>query len=79
VSDSVFLAQRGTPSVCVGTEALMGSVGKGMARALGYPEFPGVIIPKSLGAAARYYPLETKIKWAAHVTPAIVKALTGKT
>lgn len=77
MSDAIFLEQRGVPAVCVGTEALMGSVGKGMARALGYPSFRGVVIPKSLGIAARYYPMETKIKWASHVTPLIVDVLTS--
>jgi hypothetical protein len=78
MSDSIFLEQRGVPSVCVGTEALMGSVGKGMARALGYPEFPGAIIPKSAGSAARYYTAETKIKWANLVTPQIADLLVKK-
>jgi hypothetical protein len=54
MSDSVSLAQMGVPAVCVGTEALIDSVGRGMARALGYPEFPRIAIPRSLGLAGRY-------------------------
>jgi hypothetical protein len=78
MSDSIFLEQRGVPAVCVGIEALMNSVGRGMARALGYPAFPGVVIPKSLGVVGRYYSVEIKQKWAAHVAPEIVKILTSK-
>lgn len=78
MSDAIFLEQRGIPSVPVGTETMMTSVGKGMARALGYSDFPGVVIPKSLVDGARYYPLELKVKWAKHVAPQIVKILTSK-
>jgi hypothetical protein len=60
MSDSVSLAQMGVPAVCVGTEALIDSVGRGMARALGYPEFPRIAIPRSLGLAGRYYSQEIK-------------------
>jgi hypothetical protein len=78
MSDSVSLAQMGVPAVCIGTEALIDSVGRGMARALGYPAFPKVAIPKSLGQAGRYYSQEIKAKWAAYVAPEVARALTAK-
>lgn len=78
MSDSITLAQMGVPAVCVGTEALIDSVGRGMARAHGYPDFPRIAIPKSLGMAGRYYTQEIKSKWAAYVTPRVARALTGR-
>jgi len=77
MSDSVTLAQMGVPAVCVGTEALIDSVGRGMARSLGYPDFPRIAIPKSLGLAGRYYSQEIKAKWAAYVAPEVAKILTS--
>lgn len=78
MSDAIFLQQRGIPAVAVGTETMMVTVGHGMARALGYPMIKGVILPKSLGIAARYYPMETKIRWAEYVAPRVADALLGK-
>ena len=78
MSDAIFLEQRGVPAIPVGIETLMNSVGRGMARALGYPSFAGVVIPKSLGVVGRYYSIDVKKKWAAHVAPEIVKALTKR-
>ena len=78
MSDAIFIEQRGIPAVPVGTQTMMTSVGSGMARALGYPGFPGVVIPKHLVDGARYYPLEQKIRWAKYVTPEIVKILLAK-
>ena len=49
MSDAVLLAKRGVSAVSVATEQFAITVGRGMARAQGYPDFPIVSIPGAMG------------------------------
>src|SRR5438552_2257456 len=44
-ADATFLEKAGIPVAAVGGDALVRTVGRSMARAHGYPEYPFVSIP----------------------------------
>jgi hypothetical protein len=49
VLDAIVLERRGVPSVPVGTDKLVESTGRAMARMHGVPDFPIATIPWSRG------------------------------
>ena len=81
MSDAVLLAQRGIPAVSVGTERYVGTVGRGMARAHGYPDFPIATIPGALcpgGFMGSEQSPVIRKQWVEHLTPLVAKALLAK-
>jgi len=49
VLDAIVIERRGVPSVPVGTDKLVESTGRAMARIHGVPDFPVATIPWSRG------------------------------
>ena len=47
-----MMEKRGIPAVTVGIEKLVMTTGKGMARALGVPDYPVAVISHDLGVLA---------------------------
>ncbi len=42
--DAITIEKRGTPAIVIGTDKLVNTTGRGMARAHGAPDFPFAII-----------------------------------
>ena len=50
--DSLAMEQKGIPAVCIGIEKLVMTTGKGMARALGVPDYPIAVLSHDMGVLA---------------------------
>jgi hypothetical protein len=78
VVDAANLERRGIPSVAVGGEALIKSVGLGAAKAQGMPDLRRVSVPiEVIGSTDAAQDVDSMHRWADLLLPDVIKGLTS--
>jgi hypothetical protein len=78
VVDAANIERRGVPSVAVGGEALIKSVGLGAAKAQGMPELRRVSVPSEvIGGTDAAQDVDSMHRWADALLPGVIAGLTS--
>lgn len=76
--DAANLERRGVPSVAVGGEALIKSVGLGAAKAQGMPDLRRVSVPVAvMGSTDAAQDVDAMHRWADLLLPDVIAGLTS--
>ena len=70
--DAITIEKRGLPAVVIGTDRLVNTTGRGMARAHGAPDFPFAVIEHPLENCKELSELVEKARVAATQVEAIL-------
>ena len=76
--DAITLERRGIPVAMIGTESLVNTTGRGMARAQGIPDYPIAIVPHTLGILEDLTNEEEVASIAKSVVDQVEAILTGQ-
>jgi len=71
--DAITIEKRGTPAVVIGTDKLVNTTGRGMARAHGAPEFPFAVVKHPIEDTREMSELIEKARVAATQVEAILR------
>jgi hypothetical protein len=78
VLDAITMERRGIPSAPIGTEMLVVTTGRGMAKIQGVPDFPIVSLVLSGGNMTGWRNREELEKMAQQAAPQVERILLGK-
>ena len=70
--DAITIEKRGIPAVVIGTDKLVNTTGRGMARAHGAPDFPFAVIEHPIENTREMDELQRKAEIAATQVQAIL-------